>query len=538
MPEKRAVSSLMLAAILAIGFVVVWGLIGMWAVELAEHVFGEETVSEALMFKPDGTPWVVCSKGLREKHYRDLDGKIVPAPDNEVFYSTACWLLPHLPAVTENMGWGQRVRAFSDGRSPAVYWYLLSDGRPNGGAYFVGYDSQSKECIGYLSPAGFGQEIPPEEEQFPFSGPMSGREARVFCLQGSHSPAQHPQPGDRWSRRREALSPVDVHQVGRDGKIYHADLHERTVTVALDQPGLRWATLVSGPMDQVKGTPTRLAARIGDSVLVLDERGSLLKRYRIPESLLQRTVNFQETTTGEGLLYWQAPAAGLGTEADCRICWSNVEGGCREASTTLRHHGWLRSFRIRGGAVVPSPLVLLGLVGLGRPPVLLEEGVATTYPAALRQALEEFAPALGLSQLIALGLSVMCYRRQVRYGVRKRDRVIWALFVLLLGLPGWIGYRFGRAPGRSWNQPRLRCRSARRRPRPLLSLPGGISPAGPQGNRGVCVIIASETVAPASWSSCRYQAVARSVRPGSDFVPTGEPGPEWSGRRFWCAGRP
>lgn len=67
-----------------------------------------------------------------------------------------------------------------------------------------------------------------------------------------------------------------------------------------------------------------------------------------------------------------------------------------------------------------------------------------TVPEALGRSLREFGPALGIAQLIALGLAVLCYRRQLRYGAGRAERILWPLFVLLLGLPGWIGYRFGR----------------------------------------------------------------------------------------------
>jgi hypothetical protein len=33
----------------------------------------------------------------------------------------------------------------------------------------------------------------------------------------------------------------------------------------------------------------------------------------------------------------------------------------------------------------------------------------------------------------------------VRYGASGPERIVWPSFVFVLGLPGWIGYRFGRA---------------------------------------------------------------------------------------------
>ncbi len=97
------------------------------------------------------------------------------------------------------------------------------------------------------------------------------------------------------------------------------------------------------------------------------------------------------------------------------------------------------------GPVFPSPLVLNVVLGIFLPRDLLEEGRAATFPEALARTLTEFWPALTIAQLLAAGLAVHCHRRQVRYGASGRERVAWPLFVLLLGLPGWIGYRFGRS---------------------------------------------------------------------------------------------
>jgi hypothetical protein len=448
MTQKGMVSSLILAAILAVGFAVVWGLFGLWAVGVGEYVAGADQVRETLFFKPDGTPWVMRRTGNRERYNLDLDGNLIPVPDHESMHPASGSLPARLPEGAEPLGWEQRVRAFSDGRTPETFWYLISDGLPGGSAYFAGYDRQSKECIGYLGLAGFREEAPKEEDRFPISGPLAGQQQRVICMQRRPNPAHHPElpSGGVGKAPHGSVSNWDVYLLGRDGKVYHADLHERTVQVILDEPRRRSAALVSGPLDQVHGTPTRLAIRRDDCVLILDERGGLLKRYDIPESLRERTVDFAETTTGEGLLTWHSPSDELANHTDYRICWSKPDGGgCREKAITLRDPGGLRSYRLSGGAVVPSPMILLGLVGLVGANKVLEDGLAPTFPAALARALREFALALTLSQLLAVGFAVLCYRRQARYGATKTERLTWSLFVLLLGFPGWIGYRFGRS---------------------------------------------------------------------------------------------
>jgi hypothetical protein len=447
MNREGVFQPLALAAVLAAGFVVVWCLLGMWAVGVGEYVAGRGPGGARLLFLADGTPRVAYAAGRHgERQYRDLGGNPVPPPETEAGWLVGSRLPAALPARPAGEApWDRRVRSFADGGVPPVYWYVVSDGRPDGAAYFVGYDSQSKACVGYLGTAGFRAGPVPPGELIPFGGATAGPAARVFCTQRDHNPTEHPEERTGGRAPRGSVSMWDVYVLGRDGKIYHADLHARTLQVALDEPGLRSAALVAGVADPVRGTPHRLAARTDDAVLVLDERGGMLQRYPIPEALRGGDVTFAETSGGEALMYWNSPFDNLATEVEYRICRVAPDGRCREAGVTLPWPGPMRSLRVFGGVVVPAPLVLGGLVGIGRPRELLDEGLATTYPEALARALTEYGPGLAIAQLLAVVLAVLCYRRQVRYGASGAGHVVWPLFVLLLGLPGWVGYRFGRS---------------------------------------------------------------------------------------------
>ena len=59
--------------------------------------------------------------------------------------------------------------------------------------------------------------------------------------------------------------------------------------------------------------------------------------------------------------------------------------------------------------------------------------------------LSECWPSLMLAQLLATGLAILCYRRQRHYSASGSERLLWPLFVLAFGLPGWVAYRFGRS---------------------------------------------------------------------------------------------
>jgi hypothetical protein len=449
MKTKGLFQPLVLAGILATGFLVVWCMLSIWAVEIGDHVAGTARRAEHLVFLPDGTPRVAYVAGRHgERAYHDLQGHAALAPENDNAGVLAGCRLPAAlsdRAAAGETPWNQRIRSFSDGGSPPIYWYFVSDGRPDGTGYFAGYDSKSHVCVGYLGTSGFRPEPPAPEERIPYGGATWGAEARVYSTQGDHHPTEHPEerPGGR--APRGSVSTWDVYLLGRDEKIYHADLQRRTLHVALAERGIRSAALVAGPADLIHGTPHRLAVRTGDAVLVLDEVGQVLHRYPIPPPLRGRDITFTETTSGEAVVMWNSPFDELATEVEYRIDWVAPEGRYREARVALAWDGGMRSMEVFGGVVVPAPLVLDGLVGIVRPQDLVAKGLEATYPAALRRALTEFGSALLIAHLLAATLAVLCYRRQVQYGGSGAERLLWPLFVLVLGLPGWVAYRFGRS---------------------------------------------------------------------------------------------
>jgi hypothetical protein len=432
---------LVLAGVLAGGFAVAWAVLGLWAVQVGEHLGGPRRPVEGLLFLPDGTARVNCYAGPYEgPHYRDLEGNPTPPPENE---AVGTFIGARLPAALSDRP-GDNIRSFSDGGWPAVYWYFICDSRPDGAGYFVGYDSKSKVCVGCLGTAGFRTGPLPAGEQILFTGTTWGDDARVYCMQQDRGPTDHPRQRPTGRAPHGSLSPWDVYVLGTGGKIYHADLRARTLNLILDEPRLRSAELLAGLPDNVRGTPTWLVTRTDDRVLVLDERGGVLGRYPIPEALRGREFTFGRTTAGEAVMYAHGPMDALATQVEYRICWVTPGGRCREAGVTLAQNAPMVSQRVWAGLVVPAPVVLGGIIAAWRPSELLQEGLAASYPEALGRALREFRPALVIAALAAAALAWLCYRRQVRYGAMGVQRVVWPLFVLALGLPGWVGYRFGR----------------------------------------------------------------------------------------------
>ncbi len=440
-----AMAGLPLALILAAGAIVVWGLLSLWAVQVGLHVAGwDKAQTERLIFLPDGTVRVETSSPAdhhSQRHYRDLDGNSVAGPDGDNrHFLQGTRLLARLDQKEDGaVSWERRLRTFGDGQDPATLWYFVADGRTDGTGYFVGYDSKSRARVGFLGTAGFRPGPLPAEELFPCNGIASGPNACVLPRDGEHPRSGNVDlglpPGDRIGSR-------DVYVLGRDGKIYHADLPERTVRVAREERDLCWGAIATGRYHEVRGTPSRLLVRTADTMLLCDERGEELSRYPIPDPLRGQEITFAETSTGEALLSWHSPIDFLAPEVEHRIFWISPDGRCREARVTLPRPSGPEIVTF-GGLVVPEPLVLGGMIVSLRPRDLLEEGLEESYPEAMARALWEFGPALIMAQLIALGCAVHCYRRLGRFGRTGPERLAWTLFVLALGLPGWIAFRFG-----------------------------------------------------------------------------------------------
>ena len=449
MKNKGLVHSLVLATVLAVGFAAVWGVIGIWAVEVGAHVVQDSRaivipLQAALVVLPDGTPVVAQQDGQR-RQLRDLQGNPVAQPDNEhPFLHLVQLSASSTPdGACEEVSWDQRIKSFADGHVPAGYWYFISDGRLDGMGYFVGYDSETRTCLGYLGAAGLREGPLPAAELIPFGGAASGLKAHLFCTQPANDPAEQPRYRNPSRAPRGSASSWDVYVLGRDGKLYHADLQKRTVRIAFDRLPVLSAALTSGLPDAVHGTSHRPAVRTEDAVLVLDERGEVRKRYPIPDSLRGLDISFGETSTGEAVMYWNSSDDILVPEVQYRICRVDANGRCQEWATTLPFVGIERLIPLAGLAM-PSPVGLTGAVMTMRPSMLLDNGLAASRSEALTRALVEFSPALALSQLLAAFFAWLCYRRQVRFEAGRKERIIWPVFVLLLGLPGWIGYRFGR----------------------------------------------------------------------------------------------
>ncbi|MFO0842780.1 MAG: hypothetical protein U0797_10350 [Gemmataceae bacterium] len=408
------VRPLLLALTLSAGVGAVWLVLSIWAWAVAEHVAGQSPTSSDFVVLSDGTPAVAESTRGGGTTYRDLDGQPIDRPAGQLGH---VWtpILPPGPEGGRPEGWSVRVRSFSDGGEPAVYWYFVCDGEAG---HFVGYDSRSKTLVGFLGRGGFRDVPLTPEERFPFGGEASGPTSRLFSPQRGHAHYEHPRPGAAGKAPRGSLSGWDVYVLDDEGRLHHADLQRRTVSPVPDLPPLLSASLVQGVLDPVRGTPTHVAARTADAVLVLDERGGVMRRYPVPAALRGRAFQFAEMDAAGGLMYQRGPLDSLGSELSYDVFWASSDGRSRSRQVTLPYSSGKENLPLVGGLLLPSPLVLSGLIATLRPAELRREGLEPSYTDGLRRALREYRPALLSVWAVAIVLAGLCHRRQARYAPR------------------------------------------------------------------------------------------------------------------------
>jgi hypothetical protein len=92
--------------------------------------------------------------------------------------------------------------------------------------------------------------------------------------------------------------------------------------------------------------------------------------------------------------------------------------------------------------VLPSPLFLAWIEFFMGPMEELRTRRASDYFDALRYDWPTNAIAMFIAFALSTVLAIVCYRRQRRYS--DHDSLAWALFVFLLGAPGFIGYLLHR----------------------------------------------------------------------------------------------
>jgi len=440
---------LVTAFFLACGFTMLWAMAGAMMGDTFTGWLSGPDRYEDLLVRAD--QFVIHSYfsgpgGMIDSSYRLANGRPVPA-DEVKQWTAGAWPTPTIFAGPPNHnldyaphGWDYRLTSiWSSGRETA-HWYLIHDDQIEGHAYFVGYDYLTKALVGFVGKDGLVELRPPEDRQFALdmrriapSGHYGS--AVVTAGYGGHS-GFGPQ-----SYEQLHLPALTVYLLSGD-ELWLADLRRGMARrlgrypAALD---LKLAPLPPGAMDAPEKIEENLMLRTHTEMIKLSLEGEELKRWPIPDEA-RETLSFEWYDAGDDRAVVRYTRRYPERHREDVLIWIAADGSVvRHETAKLLQRGTGPMEAGFLAAVMPMPTLY----------TFLFYKFASVSVASGPQQFNNFAQALALYwpgllvvYVLAALLAGLAYRRQTRYALP--GAAAWAVFVFLLGVPGWLAYRWHR----------------------------------------------------------------------------------------------
>lgn len=434
-PQPELLPRMNMAAFVAFGVATPWAIVTAILVDSIPSAFFGAHEKEEIRVLPDAV--VIKSRGDRknlraEEAWRFSDGRPLPAEAlKRGGWLSVEWLREPMRREEADLvpfTWQERlVPMWSQSNADKEHWYFLHDGRPEGRAYFVGYQPDTKECLGYLSRRGFSATPPLDEDQFAVEGrrpPWSG------VIVGSRYAGMFGFPNAKLPESKILLLSGDV--------LWSVELRRRTVGQLGEFPGAISVGLApSPPGAAADGSPReKMLVRTNREVIEIDLDAKPLRRWPIPVAAQAELIEWYDSGAGKAVLAYGRRVVERSLER--QFLWLNADGKIVHRETVRHLQGGIEPHEIwRYTPAVPMP-ALLPIVFYAAAP----EVRGPDYAGPLSKALVMFWPALLILCLLSAVLAALAYRRQRRYALPGAGA--WATFVFLFGAPGWLAYRWHR----------------------------------------------------------------------------------------------
>ncbi len=446
--------SLLLALVLAAGTMIVWGVVSSFCGEaIRQRQFRQRPLAERtrewLILSKDGTPMIASDSRFDtgKRLYRTLDGEPVESTSETVWFN-------HLPGpdALELDGlpvqWSTRIRGVSDLESAPSYWYLIHDGRPKGHAWLEGFDRATKQRVGYLGRNGF-------RASPPTPGDLFRMEWRVFQASG-HFPyagrfAHVPYRELNWRMGMGGVPPW-VGYLVTDGRRVEVDVRERRVRVLFEAPGLVSAVVVTRVNTDVSALSSNsrnqfIVVRSTDRFWMIDPDTNQSQELAIPAPLSSSAIGISvvddRILLTNGARGWLLVPERAPPTKTAILVWLSQDGHVlQERSVRLRSFAQPKPRAWAQVTAVPVPMAVALNIFMGDPLNELDGTVRRAHVQVVSASWHRYrGPFLALC-LLSIALAVWCFRRHRRYA--QAGAWAWSLFVLLLGVPGLIGYLLHR----------------------------------------------------------------------------------------------
>jgi hypothetical protein len=431
------------ALLVAVGFAVVYAIAAVWLGQFFKGYFEKDPPAdtrEMLFIEPDGTVLIGGFDGQKPQYqYRSLDGRPA-APESARARIIGAFVSAHGDRPAQGLqdvnqdGWAGCVYPFADNALPPTYWYfVVVDDNVNGRGYFAGYNAQTRLSAGYLARDGFTSAKPARDAQFPVDGARFRYGGTLFGCLGYGQP-QGLSPGGPAEPRSDCTYPPWIFYLHSGGRMLKIDLVGRTVGTALEADdilsiGQVFRTEPEGAYSH-RNLQT-LAVRHPERITHFNPIDESTEDWRIPAELRDEEFTFyrvSEQTAFVDVSHSSDPTR----RNDHELVWFNKAG-----EITRRE-----KVSLKGLQVTPNGLAATGPF-LALPELLFWACVIPTMDADQPGggSLPAFAAiwpgALFIFCTTAFAV-VLTDRKQRRSGMPRS--YAWLAFVLLLGMPGYVGF--------------------------------------------------------------------------------------------------
>jgi hypothetical protein len=454
--DRSQALRLCVALVLAAGLTVVWAVALVWIVGIAAALTSRSGRFDQILFTADGTPMIGHHYfDGRRPEYFTVDGKKYEPSDSDPWLGGAAMAVdPPQEEWAIMKPVAPRMEAFTDGQPFPVDWFFVQFGEPRRIGFFVGYDRVSRRKVGYLGHSGFQSDEPAGAQAFEIDRALnrpwgsSGLIAPAGSVNGI-SPAQYtfqsfspkPYPG--------RIPGEDLYLISGD-RVLRINLRARTVETVLESRGSTYIAKfarTSGRQPAVapeQNLEDALAMRGPGTITVLDATGRQDAVYRLPAELSDRPLQFYQLPdrTAVALDRRIDPEKHLETQ---NLIWFTKEGTItRRLDGVLSSGDWHTSPESAAMSVAFAIPALVGPIGaaIGYPLGPNYPGSARTYREAFADDLRAMWPAFVIGAVWSVLAVGLYFRRAAKFGEARR--VAWIMFLILFGLPGYIGYMLSR----------------------------------------------------------------------------------------------
>jgi hypothetical protein len=458
---------LLLASTLALGFATLWLLAAFIAGSIVARAFAGPATgpleSRVLTVQSDGTLLIKTTPrdNSLKPSYRDSSGASVPPPETEAVeghYLTGRSLTRGFWQL--DVDWLTRLKTFDDPQNTDVVWYFIHDGAQSGAGYFAGYRRSTSALLGFIAEAGSRSDRPPPDEQIPVKSALLTAAPHWVCRQSVYNDVSRPAADPHNLPIRQGWV-----YVPSGNRLRLVDLSARTVRTAFDagEPieSFEFCTQNAGMSANSSRQPWLvvrnsrepwLLLRTLHTIVVLNGDHEVMRTFAIPEKWHSAEIVWYFLRDSRALVQfdqWWREGENVLPQTFCRV----GPDGVIERETALPSRSGMPVWRKQQTALllacaVPAPLVV-SIADLFVELLMNQPG---NFAAAVRSLLEGWWPSLLAVIGLALLLAVAAWRRARAFGLPARERACWAIFVFLLGIPGYAGYRLARR----W-PPRVEC---------------------------------------------------------------------------------